>query len=88
MFVEKKVVIAEMLSAHVPVEVLGLEVKSKGVGYERVQYAGKVLHVFGRETVWNEKPGRCVSFSWVCVDIESSLAGVGHWTSGLNVTAS
>jgi hypothetical protein len=38
----------------VPVKVLGLEVKGKGVGCERVQYAGKVLHIFAGETVWNE----------------------------------
>ena len=39
MFVEKQVVVAEMLAAHVPVKVLGLEVEGKGVGNKRVQYA-------------------------------------------------
>jgi hypothetical protein len=47
MFVEKQVVVAEMLPAHVPVEVFGLEIEGKGVGYERVQYAGKIVYIFG-----------------------------------------
>jgi hypothetical protein len=47
MFVEKQVVVAEMLAAHVPVEVLGLEIEDKGVGNKRVQYAGKILYIFG-----------------------------------------
>jgi hypothetical protein len=40
-----------------PVEVLGLEVEGKGVGNKRVEYAGKILYIFGREAVGNEKPG-------------------------------
>jgi hypothetical protein len=39
MFVEEKVVVAEMLAVHVPVKVLGLEVEGKSVGNKRVQYA-------------------------------------------------
>jgi hypothetical protein len=39
MFVEEKVVVAEMLAAHVPVKVLGLEVEGKGVGNKRIQHA-------------------------------------------------
>jgi len=39
MFVEKQVVVAEMLPIHVPVKVLGLEVEGKGVGNKRVQHA-------------------------------------------------
>jgi len=78
-----------MLSAHVPVEVLGLEVKSKGVGYERVQYAGKVLHVFGRETVWNEKPGRLrFFFMGMCGHREAPWQEWGIGRPELNVTAS
>jgi hypothetical protein len=36
MFVEKQVVVAEVLAAHVPVEVLGLEIEDKSVGNKRV----------------------------------------------------
>src|ERR1017187_2041689 len=47
MFVEKQVVVAEMLPAHVPVEVFGLEIEGKCVGNKRVQYTGKILYIFG-----------------------------------------
>ena len=36
MFVEKQVIVAEVLAAHVPVEVFGLEVEGKSVGNKRV----------------------------------------------------
>jgi hypothetical protein len=57
MFVQKQMVVAEMLSAHLPMEVFGLKVERKGIGHKRVQHAGKVLHIFGRESVGNNKPG-------------------------------
>jgi hypothetical protein len=47
MFVEKQVVVAEMLAAHMPMKILGLEIEDKGVGNKRIEYAGKILYVFG-----------------------------------------
>jgi hypothetical protein len=36
-----------MLPVHVPVKVLGLEIEDKGIGNKRVEYAGKILYIFG-----------------------------------------
>src|SRR5580698_7713589 len=51
--VEQKVVVAEMGSAHMPVKVLGFEIKSEGIGKQCVEHAGKILDLFAVETVWD-----------------------------------
>ena len=42
LLVEEQVVVAEMRPAHVPMEILGLEVEREGVGEQRVERAGDV----------------------------------------------
>ena len=47
LLVEQQVVVAEMRAAHVPVEVLGLEVDGEGVGEQRVERAGQIADGIG-----------------------------------------
>ena len=47
LLVEQQVVVAEMRPAHVPVEVLGLEVDGEGVGEQRVERAGQIADGIG-----------------------------------------
>ena len=49
LFVEQKVVIAEMRPAHVPVKILGLEVEREGVCQQAVERGGDGLHGSGVE---------------------------------------
>ncbi len=53
LFIEQQVIVAEMRTAHVPVEILRFEVKRKDIGQNRVQNAGKILHILGAEAVLN-----------------------------------
>src|SRR6185312_17352038 len=49
LFVEQQVIVAEMWAAHVPVEVLRLDVEREGVGQDAVQGGGNVLGGVGAE---------------------------------------
>ncbi len=45
--VEEEMIVAEVRAAHVPVEVLGLDVEREGIGQEGVESGGDVRDVFG-----------------------------------------
>ena len=52
MVVEQKMVVAEVRAAHVPMKVLGLQVKGEDIGKERVKGRGDVLHRFRVDIGW------------------------------------
>src|ERR1700678_270726 len=66
LLVEQQVVVAEMRSAHVPVEILGFEIKRKKIGQQGVQNAGYILHLLGVEPVWDARFGCLGTFRCVC----------------------
>ena len=44
MLVEQEMIVAKMRAGHVPMEILGLQVKRKHVGEQNIQRAGEVVH--------------------------------------------
>src|SRR5437588_566705 len=58
LLVEQKVVVAEMRAAHVPMEVLGLEIEREGIGQERVERRRYLANGLGRKVGWSIEPCR------------------------------
>jgi phosphate transport system protein len=75
MFVEHEVIVAKMRTAHVPVEVLGLQIEGEGIGQQGIEHAGKILDLFRIETVRNVDFGCFRIFMGVCRHRENSFAG-------------
>ena len=50
LLVEQKVIVAEMAAGHMPVKILGLQVKREGVGEDQIERCGDRLDAFGGET--------------------------------------
>src|SRR5262249_17258042 len=57
LIVEQKVVVAEMRSAPVPMEVLGLEIKREGIGQKRVERRRYLANGVGGKVGWSIEPG-------------------------------
>ena len=55
--VEQQVVIAEVRSAHVPMEILGLEVEGEHIGKQRVQGSGDVGDCLWSDIGWHLQGG-------------------------------
>src|SRR5262249_25596595 len=58
LLVEEQVVVAEMRTADMPVEVLGLDIEREGIGDERIKRSGYVLHCLRREIGRGIEPRR------------------------------
>ena len=56
LLIEQKVVVAEMRSAHVPMEVLSLQIKSKGIGKQRIERGRYLANRFWRKVGWRIEP--------------------------------
>jgi hypothetical protein len=59
LFVKQQVIVAKVLPAHVPVEVLGLQVQGEYVGEEFPQRAGYFDHCVAAEIGWSFPKGFC-----------------------------
>src|ERR1700758_5022614 len=55
--VEKKMVIAEMVSAHVPMKILGLQIEGEDIGQQMPQFARNFHDSFASEATGNIPPG-------------------------------
>jgi hypothetical protein len=83
LLVEQQMVVAEVGSAHVPVEVLGFEVEGIDIGEQSVEDAGQILDLFGVETVWNVGLGGLGAVGGVGGHRKNSSAGSAIGTSGM-----
>src|SRR5271168_3667796 len=65
LIVEQEVVVAKVRPAHMPMKVLGLDIKSKSVGEQRIEGAASVFDGFGTELAGSRQCGPATGFQSV-----------------------